>query len=196
MVVDAITFAVYGCHYRMVFGLVLCGILLEMIRVVNRNVKKKLFLGKACLKTDALPESIDTERRSHQKVSIQWPVTMEFSGGSVSATARDISLGGAFVACPDPLPLKERFYLSMEMPGEARLLLTAEVVWSNSNVPEERVVTRGMGIKFVDNHETDRHCLRNRIEACLDNHDKKQWLAGMKGIQLPDPLDTLVPQAV
>jgi len=178
------------------FGLVLCGILFEMIRVVNRNVRRKLFLGQACLKPGLLPESLQKERRLHQKVSIQWPVTLECHGGTVPATARDISLGGAFIACGDPLPLKERFYLAMEMPGEARLFLNAEVVWSNGNVPEERVVTRGMGIKFVDNRETDRACLKNRIAACLDKRDKKQWLSGLQGVQFPDTSDALVPQTV
>ncbi len=67
----------------------------------------------------------------------------------------NISLGGAFICCKKPLPMKEVFRLTMMVPENEPLMATAEVVWSNANVPEEKIVNRGMGVRFIK--MSDRH---------------------------------------
>jgi hypothetical protein len=40
-------------------------------------------------------------------------------------------------------------------PDNEPMKATAQVVWSNANVPEEKVINRGMGIRFIK--MSDRH---------------------------------------
>ena len=100
-------------------GLVLVGVLLELFRVTLRSIRRRLSLGKAAIKVDTLPVDLETERREHRKVAIHWPVRLESAGRTIQATARDISLGGAFVACDPPLDLNERFQMSRRGPRPA-----------------------------------------------------------------------------
>jgi hypothetical protein len=50
-----------------------------------------------------------------------------------------------------PLQTRERFRILIKSTEKRRILLNAEVVWSNTGIPEEKVVTRGMGIRFIKN---------------------------------------------
>ena len=57
------------------------------------------------------------ERRLQPRVEVRWPVTMLTSEGSMQGETRDISMQGAFIFCDKPLPLSERFVLSVKAPA-------------------------------------------------------------------------------
>jgi c-di-GMP-binding flagellar brake protein YcgR len=95
------------------------------------------------------------ERRRQPRVNINWPVSIETFYGTIDAEVRNISLGGAFICCEKPLPLRKIFPLTMFGPDNEPLKATAQVVWSNANVPNEKVVNRGMGVRFIK--MSDRH---------------------------------------
>jgi hypothetical protein len=40
-------------------------------------------------------------------------------------------------------------------PNNEPVVATAQVVWSNVNVPDEKVINRGMGVRFIK--MSDRH---------------------------------------
>jgi len=40
-------------------------------------------------------------------------------------------------------------------PGNEPVLATAQVAWSNANMSEEKVINRGMGVRFIN--MSDRH---------------------------------------
>ena len=102
-----------------------------------------------------LSQDVGKQRRKHPRANINWPVSMETSNGTIVAEVKDISLGGAFIYCEQPLPLGEVFYLTMTGPDNEPVTATAEVVWSNVNVPNEKVINRGMGVRFIK--MSDRH---------------------------------------
>jgi uncharacterized protein (TIGR02266 family) len=102
-----------------------------------------------------LSQDVGKQRRKHPRANINWPVSMETSNGTIVAEVKDISLGGAFICCEQPLPLGEVFYLTMTGPDNEPVTATAEVVWSNVNVPNEKVINRGMGVRFIK--MSDRH---------------------------------------
>ena len=102
-----------------------------------------------------LPQNVGAEKRKDPRVDINWPVSMETSDGTIEAAARNISLGGAFICCKRPLPIGEIFHLTMTGPNNESLIATAKVAWSNANVPDEKVINRGMGVRFIK--MTDRH---------------------------------------
>jgi Tfp pilus assembly protein PilZ len=88
---------------------------------------------------------------------------MEFGRMAVDIRLRNISLGGAFVSCEEPVPLDEKLRIYIEVPNQDRLALNAEVVWSNMNVPKEKVIHRGLGVKFVQNNKVARRRLEEAI---------------------------------
>ena len=80
---------------------------------------------------------------------------------------KGISLGGAFICCPESLKLGEVFEMRFtDSPPGSLIEVTTEVVWSNTNVPEEKVIHRGMGVRFVQNTEA----ARKRLEKVISRH--------------------------
>ena len=80
---------------------------------------------------------------------------METPDGTVNGEINNISLGGAFICCEKPLPIRKIFHLTMTGPDQEPVDAAAEVVWSNVNVPDDKVVHRGMGVRFIK--MSDRH---------------------------------------
>ena len=96
-----------------------------------------------------LPQRPRAETRQHPRTDVNWPVSMVTSDGTIEAEAKNISLGGAFICCKKPLPIGQVFSLTMIGPDNEPVIATAEVVWSNVNVPDEKVINRGMGVRFI-----------------------------------------------
>ena len=101
---------------------------------------------------------LETSKRKVESIPgriLRWQVSMETPDGTIAADAKNISLSGAFICCAKPLPLGEVFLLTVTGPDNEPFTATAKVVWSNVNVPEEKVVNRGMGVRFIK--MSDRH---------------------------------------
>lgn len=109
------------------------------------------------------------EKRQHPRVELSWQAFLEKSEQRQEVQLKDISLGGAFVICQEPLALQEKFKITFHLPDQEPLELNAEVVWSNANMPRDKVVHRGMGIRFIKNEEKERQLLQDAIEAALEN---------------------------
>jgi Tfp pilus assembly protein PilZ len=115
------------------------------------------------------------EMRRHPRLKISWPAAIEIGHASIKVRLKDISLGGAFVICRESIPLNEKFRLYIEVPDDETFALNAEVVWSNMNVPEEKVIHRGMGIKFVQNT----NAARKRLEKAIARLSREAELAAV-----------------
>ena len=120
----------------------------------------------------AASNNIWAEKRRHPRVEISWYAFLEKSEQSQEVQLMDISLGGAFVICQQPLALQEQFKIILDLPDQGALPLTAEVVWSNANMPRDKVVIRGMGIRFMKNEEKERQLLQDAITAALEITDE------------------------
>lgn len=107
------------------------------------------------LTTAKLPQNSEEEKRKHPRVDINWPASIETSYGRMAGEVKNISLGGAFICCKKPLQLRKVFHMSMIGPENDPLTVTAQVAWSNANMLEEKVVNRGMGVRFIK--MSDRH---------------------------------------
>jgi uncharacterized protein (TIGR02266 family) len=93
--------------------------------------------------------------RQHPRTDVSWPVSMETSEGTIKAEVKNISMGGAFICCEKPFPIGEMFDVTMVGPDKEPVIATAKVVWSNANVPDNKVINRGMGVRFIK--MSDRH---------------------------------------
>jgi hypothetical protein len=103
----------------------------------------------------SLPQKVKEERREHPRTDVSWPVRTETPGGTMEARLNNISLSGAFICCEKPLPVGETFRLTLIVSEDESVAATAQVVWSNVNVPADKVVNRGMGVRFLQ--RSDRH---------------------------------------
>jgi len=104
--------------------------------------------------------SVGVEKRKHPRTDVNWPVSMKTSMGIVPAKVTNISLGGAFIGCKKPLPVGEVFQMTMTGPDNELVPATAEVVWSNASLPEDKVVNRGMGVRFLKLSDKHIHIVR------------------------------------
>lgn len=67
----------------------------------------------------------------------------------IEACTSNLGAGGAFVLCPDPLPVGTRVELTLRLPRPRRdIEVTAEVRWRVTVGDEPD--SAGMGVKFVD----------------------------------------------
>ena len=94
------------------------------------------------------PDSGD-KRSEHQGIETDWPTTIETSDGFIDAVTINFSQVGAFIRCSKPLPIGEIFRLKIDVPDKEPIDTKVKVIWSNVNVPEDRVVNRGMGVLFI-----------------------------------------------
>ena len=133
----------------------------SVIVYLNGRSRRNQGYGAATLLTEAVEE----ERRKHSRFDISVPVKIETSEGTIEANTKNFTLAGAFVCCQNPLPLKEKFRLTIILPRRKSLTLNAEVIWSNINVPADKIVNRGMGIRFVHTTEKDREILDEVISS-------------------------------
>jgi len=126
-------------------------------------IKRKLGADQSTQVASNTQKRIGKEKRRHHRIAISWPAAMEIGRVSFKVRLKDISLGGAFVICQEPVPLNGKLRLYIEVPDQDTFALNAEVVWSNMNVPQEKVIYRGLGIKFVQNTDA----ARNRLEDAI-----------------------------
>ena len=138
-------------------------------------IKRKLAAEQSVHLPNSSQKFNGKDLRRHPRMEVSWPAAMEIRHGSIKARLKDISLGGAFVICKESIPLNEQFRLYLEVPDEDTFALNAEVVWSNMNVPEAKVIHRGMGIKFVKNTDA----ARKRLEKAISNHLRKARLSAV-----------------
>ncbi len=136
---------------------------------VSMYLKKRLASDQAAQSYTPSTKTSWEEKRRNPRVAISWQALIEMAGQTNNVQLKDISLGGAFVVCAEPLALNDKFKISIRIPNRELLLLNAEVVWSNSNVPADRVVNRGMGIRFIENTEEDRQRLNEALAVSLED---------------------------
>ena len=147
------------------FGFLLFCAFLSLIWLLFINLKKKLLPQNKSIDVIETDDLQPEEKRNEKRIDILWPVTIEIKNEIIKAETKELSRIGAFVKCSKPLLPGERFLIAIETPANGSISLNAEVVWSNANIPEEKVVTRGMGIRFIQNPDKDLALLKMALDA-------------------------------
>ena len=112
------------------------------------------------------------EKRKKSRLAVSWTASMETPQGAIQVQLKNISHSGAFVVCPEPMALNEKIRMVIDAPPLDPFPLQAEVVWSNIHVPEDKVIHRGMGIRFVENTEEERARLRRALQADFEEDEE------------------------
>ena len=104
-----------------------------------------------------------SEKRSHSRVEVSWPVVLLTSQGATVAETKNIGASGAFILCRAQLRPKEKLRVFVMAPNRNSLNISAEVAWSNPLCSEEERPPGGVGLRFTSISPADRQYLRNVI---------------------------------
>ena len=118
-------------------------------------------------KDKILPHSLEKELLDPEEIPVphraepNWPATIETAAGETAqASIVSVTHGSAFITSTTKLAIGEKFQISVHLQDRPPLQLRAEVTWSNMHLPAEKVVNRGMGIRFIETGE-DAVCFIN-----------------------------------
>ena len=89
------------------------------------------------------------ESRKNPRARVVWPVIMENSRNIISGETQDVSAGGAYMLCRNPLkPVKVSMYFSVSFLSP-RIRGIAEVVRSDVLGSTNGVAYYGIGVRFI-----------------------------------------------
>jgi hypothetical protein len=145
-------------------GFLLFCTFLAFVWFIFQNIKKRMFPKSKPVEVTDLSNFQFEEKREEKRVDIVWPASVITVDELIKAQAKELSRNGAFIKCDKPLLPGEQFILTIEPPAKGPISLNSVVVWSNSNIPEEKVVARGMGVRFIKNKNEDIKMLKSAIE--------------------------------
>jgi hypothetical protein len=80
---------------------------------------------------------------------------------------RNISLGGALIACAEMPALDDSFVVVAESDGGVVLKLTAEKVWSANFNLNGKTTFSGIGVRFTNVSQDDHRIIRNAVSHRL-----------------------------
>jgi c-di-GMP-binding flagellar brake protein YcgR len=105
-----------------------------------------------------------TERRQHPRAKRTFPVFAETHRTLISGTTKDISAGGAFICCQQPLKSGEVFELLISVSlRNPPIRAIAEVVRSHNSCPENEPEPHGMAVQFIIIPEADRRAISTMV---------------------------------
>ncbi|UCE53456.1 MAG: PilZ domain-containing protein [Desulfobacterales bacterium] len=103
------------------------------------------------------------ETQDRNRIKIKCPVLIEKSQGIMKTSLRELALSGAFLTCPNPLPIGDTFRVKIFMEERPPLKFDAEVMWNNKNVSEDKIISRGMKVRFLQLSDEDRKILNEIV---------------------------------
>ena len=90
------------------------------------------------------------ERREHRRVQVRWPVSIETEKKKIKGESRNLTVGGLFVCCEEPILLNAVLRISIMPPGHEAIDVTGKVIWSDLYGIDEQKDVFGVGICLVD----------------------------------------------
>ena len=96
----------------------------------------------------------EIENRQHPRMPITLPTRMVTAIGVMEGETENVSLHGAFIRCQKPLEPGERLIVIVKLPSNPSFNSHAEVVWSRVPCSNDKGISRGMGVKFIDLTQT------------------------------------------
>ncbi len=90
------------------------------------------------------------ERRSHDRIEVEWAVDCASSDTFLFASISNISELGIFVRTTTPLAVGTRLTLRFEAPGSGVFALFGQVAWVNPVRALGENPNPGMGVRFLE----------------------------------------------
>jgi hypothetical protein len=148
------------------FALVILSIGLFVLRSVVSGLRRRLVPAvKTGLPSPPAVEAAGGSLEDGVGEAARWvPAAMHMDGMEHPVTVKSMDRCGCFLLFPQPPPPGRRLTLRFSCCGGETLHLAGEVLWSNSAVPEELVLYRGMKVRFQIEREGDRKTLESLLQ--------------------------------
>jgi len=105
--------------------------------------------------------SFPNDRRQNPRAAIQWPATIQTAEGKLEARLKDLSVDGAYIDCERSLNPRDFVSMTIDPPNRPSMRITAQVMRA------DELLSPGIGVRFVQMSEKDRHFLFNEVSDYL-----------------------------
>ena len=145
-----------------ILTITLCIVFFIIYKILSR-VKSQTKVHVEGVKSADLRQIAQAKMPPVERLKLACPALIERPQGLTKVGIKEITLNGAFVTCPKPLPVGYDFEIKIIFGKEKALTLKADVIWNNENVPRDQVVSRGMKIRFLQLSPDERIFLQDML---------------------------------
>jgi len=111
------------------------------------------------------------ERREHLRVQVRWPVSIETEKQKIKGESRNMTVGGLFVCCEEPLLLNALLRISIMPPDHEAIHVTGKVIWSDLYGIDEEKDVFAVGVCLVDIAEEDKQFFNEIFDEMVAKHN-------------------------
>ena len=115
------------------------------------------------------------DHRVHPRANLRWPVSVQRGGEVTEGVTKDISEGGAYVCCANPLGPNEVLDMVINAPDKL-LNVKAEVVWASMSGLDDEITPRGMGVRFLNIGDEEKRIIAEAVAENLSEDMESQEL--------------------
>ena len=147
-----------------IFAIILCVVFFIIYKILSRIKNQAMGRpdgGKLADFKLATPD----KRPAVERLKLECPALIVRSQGFTKVGIKEITLNGAFVTCPKPFAVGDTFQIKILFDTEKSLVLQADVLWNNDNVPQDQIIARGMKVRFLQLTEDERLFLQEIIST-------------------------------
>ena len=105
------------------------------------------------------------DKQNFERKKLICPVLLKKPQGIMKTSLKELTPNGAFLTCPNPPPIGEVFPVKIIMENQAALKFDAEVLWNNNNVSADKIIHRGMKVRFLQLSNDDRKTLSEIVST-------------------------------
>ena len=142
--------------------LILVVVLALALKLISR-FKSKTIDSKSGHSLSGFAIDAKKDTQDDERIKIKCPVLVEKSHGIMKTSLKELTQNGAFLTCPDPLPIGDTFQAKIFMQERPPLKFNAEVMWNNKNVSADKIISRGMKVRFLQLSVEDRKILNEIV---------------------------------
>ena len=147
-----------------ILAIILCAVFFIIYKILSR-IKSQAMGQPVGGKLADFKLATADKRPAVERLKLECPALIERSQGFTKVGIKEISINGAFVTCPRPLPVGETFQIKIIFKKDKSLALKADVLWNNNNVPRDQVVARGMKVRFLQLSDNERQFIEEIVSA-------------------------------
>ena len=150
----------------LIVSILLAGVLFMAVKLIAR-AKNKAGGRKNDTSLAGFQFEATTERQNYERKKLICPVLLKKPHGIMKTSLKELTPNGAFLTCPNPPSIGEMFRVKIIMENQEPLKFDAEVLWNNNNVSADKIIHRGMKIRFLQLSNDDRKALNEIISTPL-----------------------------
>ena len=147
-----------------ILAIILCAVFFIIYKILSR-IKNQAMGQPVGGKLADFKLATADKRPAVERLKLECPALIERSQGFTKVGIKEISINGAFVTCPRPLPVGETFQIKIIFKKDKSLALKADVLWNNNNVPRDEVVARGMKVRFLQLSDDERQFIEEIVSV-------------------------------